>query len=71
MPEVSIIVPVYNKGQYLQECIDSICKQSYQNFELILIDDGSTDNSGNICDKAADSDNRIIVFHTENADVCR
>ena len=69
MPEVSIIVPVYNKGQYLQECIDSICKQSYQNFELILIDDGSTDNSGNICDKAADSDNRIIVFHTENKGV--
>ena len=48
---ISIIVPVYNVEKYLEKCIDSILNQSYQNLEIILIDDGSTDNSGSICDE--------------------
>jgi glycosyltransferase involved in cell wall biosynthesis len=66
---ISIIVPVYNVEKFLPKCIESIVNQTYTNFELILIDDGSTDNSGNICDLFAENDNRIKVIHQNNAGV--
>lgn len=69
MPKVSIIVPVYNTEQYLPRCIDSILAQTFSDFELILVDDGCTDNSGVICDKYAAKDNRIVVIHKENEGV--
>lgn len=68
-PVFSIIVPVYNKEDYLYECIDSLLVQTYTDFELILIDDGSTDRSGIICDEYAKKDLRIKVFHTCNQGV--
>lgn len=64
---VSVIVPVYNVEQYLDRCLTAIVHQSYSNLEIILIDDGSTDNSGDICDKWASTDERIIVKHQDNA----
>ena len=66
---VSIIVPVYNAERYLHRCIDSVLAQTYTNFELLLINDGSKDNSGEICDKYAVKDSRIRVFHKENGGV--
>lgn len=63
---ISVIVPVYNTEKYIRECLDSILVQSLGNFELILIDDGSTDGSGKICDEYADKDSRIKVIHKEN-----
>ena len=63
---VSVIVPVYNVKSYLQECFDSICRQSYQNIEIILVDDGSTDGSSELCDVLASKDSRTIVLHKEN-----
>lgn len=65
--EVSIIVPVYNVEQYLRTCLDSILHQTLQDFELILVDDGSTDLSGHICDEYAAKHNCIIVRHKKNA----
>jgi len=65
-PKISIIVPVYNVEKYVEKCIDSILNQTFKEFELILVDDGSTDSSGCICDKYKDKDNRIIVIHKEN-----
>ena len=62
----SVIIPVYNVEQYLSECIDSILKQTYRDFELILVDDGSKDSSGRICDEYELKDKRIIVIHKEN-----
>ena len=70
MPKISVIVPVYNKEKYLNRCIESILGQTFVDFELILIDDGSTDNSGKICDEYAESDLRVVVIHKENAGVC-
>lgn len=67
LPLVSVIVPVYNTEAYLSRCIDSIVSQSYVNLEIILIDDGSTDNSGIICDHYASQDSRIIVYHQQNS----
>ena len=64
--KISVIVPVYNVEKYLARCVDSILAQSYQNLEVILVDDGSQDNSGNICDEYAAKDNRIRVIHKEN-----
>ena len=69
MPKLSVIVPVYNTEKYLRECIDSILAQTFTDFELILADDGSTDQSGSICDEYAQKDNRIIVAHQKNAGV--
>lgn len=63
---ISIIVPIYNVEKYLNKCIESIVNQTYENIEIILIDDGSNDNSGIICDEYAKKDNRIIVVHKEN-----
>ncbi len=65
-PLLSIIIPVYNTEEYLAECINSILEQTYNDWELILVDDGSTDNSGVICDDFAQRDSRIKVLHTEN-----
>ena len=65
-PELSIIVPVYNIKKYLNKCIDSLLQQTLKTIEIILIDDGSTDNSGSICDEYAKRDNRIVVIHQEN-----
>lgn len=68
-PEISVIVPVFNVEQYLSRCIESILLQSFYDFELLLIDDGSFDNSGKICDEYAEKDDRIRVFHKENGGV--
>lgn len=68
-PKISIIVPVYNVEQYLPRCIDSILNQSFADFELLLIDDGSKDKSGTICDEYAAKDSRIRVFHKKNGGV--
>lgn len=65
-PKISVIVPIYNAEKFLHRCIDSILAQSFTDFELLLIDDGSNDNSGKICDDYAQKDNRIRVFHNEN-----
>ena len=62
----SVIVPVYNVEEYLAECIDSVLCQSFKDFELIIVDDGSPDNCGKICDEYATKDNRITVIHKEN-----
>lgn len=66
MPKISVIVPVYNVEKYLYRCIDSILAQTFLDFELILVDDGSLDNCGIICDRYAENDNRIHVIHKEN-----
>lgn len=69
MPKISVVVPVYNVEDYLHRCIDSIIEQTFTDFELLLINDGSTDNSGAICDEYAAKDNRIRVFHKKNGGV--
>lgn len=63
---ISVIVPVYNVKPYLSECVSSILNQKYDNFELFLVDDGSTDGSGKLCDKLAENDRRIKVIHKKN-----
>ena len=68
-PFVSVIVPVYKVERYLPRCIESILAQTYTNFELILVDDGTPDRSGIICDRYADKDSRIKVIHKENGGV--
>lgn len=69
MPTISVIIPVYNTEKYLRRCIDSVLAQTYQDFELLLIDDGSEDSSGAICDEYAARDSRVKVFHKENGGV--
>ena len=68
-PKISVIVPVYNTEKYLHRCIDSVLAQTYKDFELLLIDDGSKDSSGAICDEYAAQDTRVGVFHKENGGV--
>lgn len=68
-PKISIIVPVYNAEKYLHRCIESILAQTFKDFELLLIDDGSKDNSGYICDDYAQKDERVRVWHKENGGV--
>lgn len=63
---ISVIVPVYNVEKYLRRCLDSIMNQTFRELEILVIDDGSTDASGEICDEYAEQDKRIRVFHTEN-----
>lgn len=70
-PLISLIVPVYNVKDYLEECLESIIKQSYTKLEIILVDDGSTDGSAEICDRYGQADNRFKVFHQENQGVAR
>ena len=67
---VSVIMPVYNSDKYLSGAIESVLAQTYQNFELILIDDGSSDGSPALCDKYSEIDQRIQVIHKENSGVC-
>ena len=68
-PLISIIVPAYNIEQYLPVCLSSIEQQTYQNFEVILVDDGSKDSTGEICDTIAAKDNRFKVIHQKNQGV--
>ena len=65
-PPVSIVIPVYNVSRYLPQCLESVLSQTYQNIEVLIVDDGSTDGSGSICDRFAERDPRIRVIHTDN-----
>ena len=65
--KVSVVLPCYNVEKYIRESLDSIINQTYKNLQIILIDDGSTDSSGSICDEYAASDDRITVIHQKNA----
>lgn len=69
MIKVSIVIPIYNAGKYLQKAVDSVLNQSFIDWELILVDDGSKDGSGNLCDRIAATDDRIRVFHIPNGGV--
>ena len=68
-PLISVIIAVYNPGKYLRPCLDSIVNQTYKNLEIILVDDGSTDESLAVCKEYAEKDNRVIVHHKENSGV--
>ncbi len=70
-PTISVIVPVYNSEKIVQKCLDSILQQSFHDFELIIVDDGSTDNSGAVCDRIAETDKRVKVFHEKNGGVSK
>lgn len=70
MQKISIVVPIYNVERYINKCIESIQNQNYKNLDIILVDDGSTDNSGMICDKYAENDERIRVIHKKNGGWC-
>lgn len=65
-PLISVIVPVYNAEKFVEKCLESICNQTYKNFEVIVVDDGSTDGSGSICDRFANNDSRFRVLHQRN-----
>lgn len=69
MPKISVIVPVYKAEAYLHRCVDSLLAQTFQDFEVLLVDDGSPDRSGEICDEYARQDSRVRVFHKENGGV--
>lgn len=70
MCKISVIMPVYNSEQYLSGAIDSVLNQSFEDFELLLIDDGSSDNSGQICDEYQSKDKRVRVYHNQNQGIC-
>lgn len=69
MDKISIIIPVYNVEPYIRKCLDSVINQTYKNLEIICVDDGSTDNSGKICDEYSKLDSRVRVIHNENRGV--
>ncbi len=69
MPRVSLIVPVYNSSRYLPQCLESVLHQTFKDYEVLLVDDGSTDVSGSMCDEFAKKDERFHVFHKENGGV--
>ena len=69
LPLLSIIVPIYKVEEFLEECVESILKQEFKDYELILVDDGSPDNCGTICDNYAKLDHRIKVIHKKNEGV--
>lgn len=69
MPEISVIIPVFRVEKYIEKCIQSLLNQTFSDFEMILIDDGSDDYSGEICDQAAQKDSRIVVMHQKNSGV--
>ncbi|MBQ8543630.1 MAG: glycosyltransferase [Alistipes sp.] len=69
IPKISVIVPIYKAEKYLRRCVDSILAQTFADFEVLLVDDGSPDRSGKICDEYAAMDSRVRVFHKENAGV--
>ena len=64
--KISIVVPIYNVEEYLRDCVKSLVEQTYKNIEIVLVDDGSTDSSGVICDELKEQDDRIIVLHKQN-----
>jgi glycosyltransferase involved in cell wall biosynthesis len=64
---ISVVIPVYGSEQYIDQCIDSVVTQSHRNIEIICVNDGSPDRSGEICDRAADLDKRIRVVHQPNS----
>lgn len=66
MKKISVVVPVYNVEAFLERCVHSLCRQTYTNLEIILVDDGSPDHSGDLCDTLAARDNRIVVIHKQN-----
>ena len=66
VPKISVIIPVYKVEPYLRQCLDSVINQTYKNLEIIIVDDGSPDNCGKICDEYAQADDRIIVIHKDN-----
>ena len=70
MPAISVIMPVYNSEKYLRSAVDSVLKQTFQDFELILIDDGSKDGSSAICDEYGGKDSRVVVIHQKNGGIC-
>ena len=65
-PLVSVIIPVYNVEKYLERCINSLLDQNYSNLEIILVDDGSTDNTGGLCDELSDRSEIIRAYHKDN-----
>ena len=71
MPKISVIMPVYNSGKYLSTAVNSILSQSFSDFELIMVDDGSTDGSSERCDEYAKADSRVVVIHQKNGGICQ
>lgn len=69
-PEISVIMPVYNTGEVLKDTVESVLNQTFRDFELILVDDGSTDGSGAVCDSFAEKDPRVVVIHKKNGGIC-
>ena len=69
MEKVSVIIPIYNDEKYLEQCLDSVIKQTYKNLEIILVDDGSTDRTPEICEQYREKDSRIRVLHKKNGGV--
>ena len=65
-PVISVIIPVYKCEEYIEACVDSILNQTFSDFEIILVDDGSPDNSGKLCDELAEKHNNITVIHQKN-----